>query len=652
MQRIVLLALTMTAPIFALHAEPDAPFESPDTARQSSVYNDRTQIYSESVPQTLDEMVITANRTPNELRNVGSAITVITAEDIVNQQAIAVSDVLANVPGIDVVRTGGLGQTTTVFIRGASSDQTLVLIDGMEANDPSGVGNGFDFSNLMVDNIERIEVLRGPQSPLYGTNAIGGVINIITKTGQGEPGGFLQGQGGSFGTFKVGGGFSGSRGIVDFNISASHLEQQGFSAADENLPGNSEDDGYRNTTVSANLGVKPLENLDFKGQIRFVEDSPELDNCGGPNCDNFFLNAKNRHLVAGLKGHLVLFDGLWDQKVSLGYNHDNRIFRDATVGSFFPFSEFQGNRFKVDWQNNFYLHETNTLTFGIEHEEDWITTDTITQQSQTTTGYYLQDQIRLWDRSITTAGIRLDDNNRFGEQITWRVTQLINIDEIGMRLKGSYGTGFKGPTLFQLFGPPFLGNPVGNPALKPERSRGWDAGIEQTFWDQRVLVGVSYFYNSFDNLINFVTGSGFQNVDSAKTEGVESFVEFQPIDDLTLKGSYTYMRSRDDTTMDRLLRRPTHKGSINANYRFLDGADVNLNVLLVGDRDFLDFNTFPAVRQEVAGYVVVNLAAGYQINRYVKVFARVDNLFDQEYQNVLGYGTSRIAGYGGVRLSF
>ena len=656
MQRI-LLCLALIVPVCGLYAETAVPSQQMDAAIEPVVSDTQSPDDSGSVPKILDTLVVTANRTANELRNVGSSITVITAEDIANRQAFSVADVLRSAPGVDVVQTGGLGQPTSVFIRGAASDQTLVLIDGMEVNDPSSTGNGFNFSNLMVDNIERIEILRGPQSPLYGSNAIGGVINIITKTGQGETKGYLDAQGGSFGTFRIGGGISGGDGIVDYNISASHLEQDGFSAADEALPGNSEDDGYKNTTVSASLGVKPLDNLDFKGQIRFVEDAVEGDNCGGPFCDNLFADTKNKHLAAGLKGHLVLFEGFWDQTLNLGYNHDNRIFRDPTPGSFFPFSEFQGNRFKVDWQNDLYIHETNTLTFGIEHEEDWITTNTIAQQSQQTTGYYMQDQIRLWDRSITTAGIRLDDNNRFGGQITWRVTQLIAIDEIGMRLKGSYGTGFKAPSLFQLFGPPippfppfFPGSNVGNPALKPERSQGWDAGVEQAFWDERILIGASYFYNSFDSLINFTFGRGFQNIDSARTNGVETFIEFQPIDSLTLKGTYTYLHSRDDATRDRLFRRPTHKGSFNANYRFLEAADVNLNVVLVGDRDFNDF--MQAVRQEVAGYVVVNLAAGYQINSHLKVFARVDNLFDQEYQEVLGYGTSRIAGYGGLRLSF
>ncbi len=637
MQKII-YCLALIAPVCGLCAE-------------TVVSDTQALADSNSAPKTLDTLVVTANRRANELRNVGSSITVITAEDIANRQAFSVSDLLTSVPGVDVLRTGGLGQTSTVFVRGAGSDQTLVLIDGVEVNDPSAPGNGFDFSNLLVNDIERIEILRGPQSPLYGSNAIGGVINIITKTGQGETKGYLEAQGGSFGTFKVGGGVSGGDSLVDYKLSASQLEQEGFSAADKNLPGNSEDDGYKNTTVSASLGVKPLDILDFRAQIRFVEDTAELDNCGGPGCDNLFSTSDNKNLVASLKSHLVLFDGLWDQTLSLGYNHDNRIFRDPMPGSFFPFSEFQGNRFKVDWQNNFYIHEKNTLTFGIEHEEDWMTSDTITQQSQRTTGYYLQDQLELWDRSITTAGIRLDDNNRFGGQITWRVTQLIAIDEIGMRLKGSYGTGFRAPSLFQLFAPPTFG-PVGNAALSPERSQGWDVGLEQTFWDERILIGASYFNNNFDSLIGFDFGRGFQNIDSARTHGVESFIEFRPMVGLTLKGTYTFLNTRDDTTRDRLFGRPTHKASFDANYRFLDGANVNLNAVLVGDRDFLDFNVFPAVRQEIAGYVVINLAAGYEINPNLQVFARVDNLFDQEYQNVLGFGTSRIAGFGGLRASF
>lgn len=603
------------------------------------------------ITRQLDTLVVTATKTEQELRNIGNSLTVITADDIAARQFYSVSELLRSVPGVDVVQNGGIGHVTSVFVRGAASDQTLVLIDGIEMNDPSTPGNGFDFSDLMTDDIERIEILRGPQSPLYGSNAIGGVINIITKKGRGKPKLSFTAEGGSYDTFKVGGAVNGATDLVNYNLSVSRLETQGFSAADDKLPGNSEDDAYKITTVSTGLGVTPLENLDLQWNLRYSDAATKLDNCGGPYCDNLLKDSHNQQLYTGLQGHLSLFDGFWEQTLGLAYTHTNRVTRDASPGSFVPFSEFDGNRFKVNWQNDLHLHETNTLTLGFEDEEDWMDTDTLPRSSQNTAGYFLQDQIRLWDRWFTTAGVRYDDNNRFGGKVTWRVTQLVAIDEIGMRLKGSYGTGFKAPSLYQLFAPadPFFG-PIGNPDLKPETSRGWDAGFEQTLWDEQILFGASYFNNQFDNLIAFTTG--YQNIDSASSSGVESFIEITPLENLTLRGNYTYTHTRDDSTGLPQLRRPQNKGSVNINYRFLQKAEVNLNVVIVGRRDDLDFSSFPFNRVQLPGYTVVNLAGSYDITRYIKAFVRLDNVFDKQYEQVLGYGTSGIAAYGGIKLSY
>ena len=638
MQRSLMAALLLNSGFLLAEDYPSTP---PDTDNQEPIVN------------RLDTMVISATRTEMELRNVGSSMTIISAEEIAERQLFTVAELLRDVPGVDVVQTGGPGGSTTVFMRGAASDQTLVLIDGIEMNDPSSPGNGFNFADLLADDIERIEVLRGPQSPLYGSNAIGGVINIITKKGKGSPHFSALAEGGSFDSYKVGGKVSGSTDKVNYNLSINHLYSRGFSAADERLPGNTEVDSYKNTTINTGLGITPLHNLDLQWNLHYSDADKELDNCGGANCDNLFRDSNTKQLNTGLKGHLSLFDGLWDQSLGLAYSYNDRVNHDASPGSFIPFSEFEGNKFKVHWQNDFYLHETNTLTIGIEDEEEWMVTDTISQQSQNTAGYFLQDQIRLWDRSFTTAGVRYDHNNRFGGKVTWRVTQLFAIDEIGTRIKGSYGTGFKTPSLFQLFAPadPFFG-PVGNANLDPETSSGWDAGIEQTLWDERVLFGASYFSNEFDDLIDFTGGTGFQNIDSASSNGVESYIEISPLEGLTLRGNYTYTRARDNTTGLARLRIPENKGSVNINYNFLQRANINLNIVIVGDRDDFDFSSFPFTRVRLPGYTVVNLAGSYDFTQYLKAFVRLDNVFDKQYQEVFGYGTSGVAAYGGIRVSY
>lgn len=609
-------------------------------------------VLADGEPETkLEKMVVTATRTETELREVGSSITVITAEEIESRQIVSVADVLRGVPGLDVRRTGGAGQQTSVFIRGANSDQTLVLIDGIEMNDPSNPGGSFDFADLMADNIERIEILRGPQSTLYGSDAIGGVINILTKKGKGKPRFYLRGEGGSFDTFKAGGGVSGTLDAFSYNVSASRLETEGFSAADTRLPGNRERDGYENTTVAARLGFKPLERLDFDWALRYQKGEIDLDTGFNPvtflASDDPNAFSDNEALFTRFQTQVGLFDGLWEQTLGVAFTDDDRETIDKP-DSVNPFSlgrsSFEGKKLKADWQHVLHLHETNIVTVGAETEEAWMRTDTTSRKSTNTTGVYLQDQIRLLDRFFTTAGVRVDDFNRIGSRVTWRVSQAINIDETGTRLKGSYGTGFKTPSLFELFDP-FSGNPD----LRPEKSRGWDVGFEQSLWNDRLLLGATYFHNVFVDLIGFEFDPAdftfrTQNVGEAVTEGVESFIELNPIEGLTLRGGYTYNRSRDDDTKERLLRRPTHKGSFDANYRFLNGADVNLHVLMVGDQE-----DFP---DESAGYVRVDLTAGYQVNKYLNLFGRVDNLFDKKYQEVLGFGASRIAGYAGVKLSF
>jgi vitamin B12 transporter len=607
----------------------------------------------EPIVKKLDTMVISATLTETELRNVGSSITVISAEEIAQRQLFTVAELLRDVPGVDVVQQGGIGSVTSVFMRGAASDQTLVLIDGIEMNDPSSPGNSYNFADLLADDIERIEILRGPQGPLYGSDAIGGVINIITKKGKGSPRFSVLAEGGSYDSYKVGGKVSGSTDQVNYNLSINHLYSRGFSAADDRLPGNTEVDSYNNTTINTGLGITPTENLGLQWNLHYSDADKEFDNCGGPNCDNPFRDGNTKQLNTGLKGQLSLFDGLWEQTLGLAYSYNDRVNYDASPGSFVPFSKFEGNKFKVRWQNDFNLHETNTLTVGIEDEEDWMNSNTTSQQSQNTAGYFLQDQIRLWDRSFTTAGVRYDNNNRFGGKVTWRVTQLFTIDELGTRIKGSYGTGFKTPSLFQLFAPadPFFG-PVGNVNLDPETSTGWDAGIEQTLWDERVLFGASYFSNDFDDLIDFTFGSGFQNIDSASSHGVESYIEFNPLEGLTLRGNYTYTRSRDNTTGFARLRIPENKGSVNINYNFLERANINLNIVIVGDRDDIDFSSFPFTRVRLPGYTVVNLAGSYDFNQYLKAYVRIDNVFDKQYQEVFGFGTSGVAAYGGIRVSY
>ena len=605
----------------------------------------------------LPNMVVTATRTETPEDEVGSAITVITAKDIADKNINNVADALRTVPGLDVVRSGSLGQQTSVFLRGANSNHTLVLVDGVEMNDPSSPTGAFDFAFLQADNIERIEVVRGAASAAFGSDAIGGVINVITKKGAGKVKLSGVAEGGSYGTWKTGGNISGGTERVNYSFDASRLETAGFSAADKNL-GNSMPNGYKNTNLSGRAGFKVNDALDFGTTLRYGEGKSSLDNGGGKGADDPNSYGRFNELFTRGFGHLKLFEGFWEQTVGVAYSRTDRNNVNGVdpVNNFSSAATNLGQKVKLDYQNIFHVHKSNTVMLGVEEEVDSLSSSassdypawsysssaSIPLKTMNTLGFYLQDQIKLFDRSFTTLGVRYDDNNRFGGHETWRANELYTIKETGTRFKGSYGTGFKAPTLNQMYDTIYG---TGNVNLKPETSRSWDVGVEQDLFKKVSTLGISYFETAFNNLIQ--ANSPFyvnQNVRKAKTNGIESFAEVRPMTDLTLRATYTYQQAQNLDTGNQLLRRPRDKASFDTDYRFLEKAHFHVNVLMVGKK--ADYAS------TVAGYAMLNFSGSYDVHKYVQLFARIDNVLNKQYEEVYGYGTSGVAGYGGVKVSY
>ncbi len=613
----------------------------------------------------LPNMVVTATRTETPENEVASSMTVITAEDIAAKHLTTAADALRTVPGVDVIRSGGPGQPTAVYLRGANANHTLVLVDGVEMNDPSSTDGSFDFANLQTDNIERIEVLRGAASAAYGSDAMGGVINVITKKGKGSAKFTGTAEGGSYDTWKTTGAVSGSTERVNYSLNASRLETAGFSTADQAM-GNVNPNGHANTTVSGSSGIKVTDNLDLGATLRYNEGKTSYDDCGGVNCDNTGnYNTFNELFTRGF-GHLKLFDGLWEQTLGAAYSRTDRsnvnVFSPASPNSFNSASANLGEKVKLDYQNIFNIHKSNIVTLGVEEEADSLSSSSaspdpygynasIPVKTMNTVSTYLQDQIKLFDRSFTTLGVRYDDNNRFGGHETWRVNELYNIKETGTRLKGNYGTGFKAPSLNQLYDT-IYGS--GNPNLKPETSVNWDAGLEQDLYRKKITTSVSYFNNNFNNLIQFLSVPPYtnNNVSRAKTSGVETFMEMRPLTDLTLRSTYTYTQSLDMVTNTQLLHRPKNKASFDADYQFLEKAHIHFNVLMVGQKADTAYISYSSVPVTIASYTLLNLAGSYDVNKHLQVFGRIDNLLNKQYQEIYGYGTSGVAGYGGVKVSY
>ena len=612
---------------------------------------------------TMEEIVVTASRIEEPVKEVASSVTVITGKEIEERKAKTVLEVLKGVPGLDVSQSGGPGRLTRIFIRGAKSEHTLIMIDGVEMNDPMDTGRGYDFSKLTMDNIERIEIIRGPQSTLYGSDAMGGVINIITKKGEGKPKFFLSGEAGSYYTYNGSAGLSGGTKRFNYSFGFSHFDTKGFSAADKKY-GNTEKDGHRNTSFSTRLGITPLESLDIDFILRFMDSRTDLDQGGGANKDDPNYVSDTRELFLRTQGRLLLFDGLWEQKLGFSYADHDRDYRDKR-DPLHPFDSskgsYDGRMWKFDWQHNLFLHKTNTLTAGVEYEKEegeseyfsesmWGPYSSIfPERSASTKALYLQDKLSLFDSLFATLGLRVDDHSRFGTRTTFRIAPAYLFKKTGTKIKATYGTGFKAPSLYQLFAPPTAWGPVGNENLKPEKSKGWDGGVEQSFFNEKVAFGITYFRNDFKDLIDWHWAKGYININRAKTEGVEISLLVRPVKDLTLNANYTYTDTEDKETGERLLRRPAHKGSFGLDYRFLEKGNANLNLLYVGKRD--DFTPYPK-RGEVGSYTLVNLATSYDVHKNLQVFGRIENLFNKKYEDVWGYGTPGFSIYGGIKLSF
>ena len=604
-------------------------------------------------------VTVTANRGETPFDEVGSSVTVLTAADLERSGVVYVADALRSVPGLNVVQAGGPGLATTVFIRGAESGHTLFMIDGIEMGDAIAINSNYNLGHLTVDNIERIEIVRGPQSTLYGSDAIGGVVHIITKKGAGDLQAQLNLEGGSYGTSREQVSAQGAQGMVHYAVSGSHYQQDGFSTASE-ASGNDEDDGYRNNTLAARLGIEPNQTWDLNVTGRHTDAAGDLDNGGGLGQDDPNHRSDDRETFVKAQAGLNLFDKAWRQTLSVattGIDRETRNDFDAAHPMDSSDNRFSGEKLKLDWQNRVHLG-SHQLTFGAETENEKGKSLTksessfgpfvseFPEQEARTTGFYLQDHMAFGNGLAVTLGGRFDDHDRFGSQGTYRGAFSYHLEDTGTVLRASYGTGFKAPSIYQLF------SDFGDPGLDPESSRGYDLGVAQTLAAGRVHLGLTYFRNDFTDLITFSNATfAYANVAEANSAGLEFRAAFKPAGQLWISLDHTYLDSEDESTGLALLRRPENKTNLQLTYQFSRHNHFQADVRYVGERDDQDFATFPAQRVTLDAYTVVNLAARFRIARHVGIFGRVENLFDEDYEEVLGYGTPELSGYFGLNLS-
>lgn len=612
-----------------------------------------------------EEIVVVANKVPRPAREVGSAVTVLTEQDIDIREVDLGAELLREVPGVAVNRAGQVGNVTQARIRGAEGNHTLVLVDGIEANDPA-FGSEFDFANLLTHDIGRVEVLRGPQSALYGSDAIGGVVSVSSRTP--EPGlqAGLEAQGGSFGTRAVGGTVSRGAEHASGLLSAMRYETDGISASAIQP----EKDGYDNTTLHGKLDLEPVPQLDARVVLRHVDSTVETDRedfsfPAGPT-QGLVVDADDETRSSQLYGlvelEASLLDGRWLHRAAYGHTETERDIFESSA----RVSESRGERGKLEYQSTLRFGDGGTehaLTGAVQHEmldfeqRSVVNPGANQRQDDAQTSYVGEYALGLADRASLSLSVRHDDNREFADATTVRATTSYLFAGPRTRLHASYGEGITNPGFFELYG--FIpASFTGNSDLEPEQSHSWDTGVEQSLLGGRALVDVTYFDATLEEEIAVVydpatlTSSPVNQAGRSDREGVEVTIQAQLLEALTVNGVYTYL---DAVEADgrREVRRPRHTASVNVDYRLLDGrANVNLAVIHNGEQEDAEFvSATPRTRVTLDDYTLVNLAARVDVTEHVELFVRGDNLLDSDYQEVYGYRSPGIAGYLGVRAS-
>lgn len=618
-----------------------------------------------SSQDTLPPVVVTATRTEIPQREVTTSISVISADDIRSQQAETVLEVLRGVPGLDVVQSGSRGNTTAVFIRGSESNQVLVMLDGVEVN--STTLGAFNFAHLTTESIERIEILRGSGGTLYGSQSIGGVIQIITRAGKGKPEITLSAEGGNRYTNRQAFALQGGTEKLSYFLSGSHLNTDGFRSVN---------DDYRNLAASSRLDFRPTDSTLLRGVFHFRKTDLGLYN------SNSFIPVPDPNARENVTDYVAKLD--WEQKLTPAWDY-------RLTGSFFKeYDKFSDNpeaasfdtrersRFRpeigtAEFQTNYRFGEWSTTTFGLDFKRRKASTSSSSDgidlgginRAIRNMGYYFQEQIRfLDDRLILVPGVRLDDHQTFGTEWSPSFSVAYLFKETGTKLKAGYSEGFKAPTLNDLFFPSSTpGCPsFSNPNLGPEKSWELNAGFEQRFMADRVIIEGTYFHREVKDLIGFVpVAQGAcpfvplqaANLGNARFDGVEWGIKVRIFAGLSGGANYTYLDW--DTDDGRLVRRPRHRGNVSLNYLY-DRLQLNFDANIVGRRDDNDAVTAAAITKP--SYVKFDLAGSYQLPvkivlvKNVTLFGKIENLFNRKYEEADGFRARPLNFLLGVRATF
>ena len=579
----------------------------------------------------IENIIIRSTRIPAGAKDIGSSLYIINEDQIKARGFKDAIDAISSAPGVTSKQNGSFGGVGTIRIRGASSSQTLVLVDGVPVNDASSPGGGYNFEYLNTSNIQSIEVLKGSQSTLWGSDAIGGVVNIYTK----------QSESTSFGASAEIGSFGLKRGSTDINfagsnsrfrISTSKTSIDGISKADEK-DGNSEDDGFESESYSVS-GSIDLNSLTLKGSLSYMESQVEYDSYGFvTGVQDGDEKSNTDEFIGSISANFDLFDSKLQNSIFISQSDINRDY--YSKGSFSFGAE--GKRELIRYQGNIEVNEFNKIAFGLESEESKVDAD-----NSTIDGSFLLYEFKPNSKIIISSGIRNDDHEGFGSKTTRRISGTFKPSD-NLIIRSSWGEGFKVPTIFQstYF---CCGATSANSAIRPETSTSYDFGFELFFNEMKSNLSITYFDQDINDQINFSFGlGGYENIDKVNSKGFEIALDYQISKLMSLYLNYSYIDSVDgngsslfyvakDSGEAGLIYESnnSYSGSIIARYNGSESSSYG----------------------KIDSWIRFDINGSYRLSSTNELYFRIENLLDEEYQQIFGYGTPERSGFIGLRVKF
>lgn len=614
------------------------------------------------------QITVTATRTPTPIDKIAASVTVLDKTDIDRAQDIGVTELLLRTPGISMSRNGGYGTATSLRIRGAETDQTVVVIDGVKLNDPASAGGGYNFAHLLLGDAARIEILRGPQSILWGSQAIGGVVNVVTALPETKLGTSFDIEAGSRETINARAALGGVTGPLTWRVAANRFTTDGISAISPAFGGR-EPDGYTNRSFTGRTELAIAEGVQFDLRGYYSRGRTDIDATTSDNAEYGI----NREFVGYAGLNVALLDGRLRNRLGYGYT-------DTSRDNFNPIRarpqtfDSAGKTRRFEYQGDLAISDHWNAVFGAETERSRfrsvspaaslaVPIPNPARGSARITSFYGQLNGEIVTGLTLSGGIRHDDHSQFGGKT------LVSAGGVWVLptrtiVRASYGEGFKAPTLFQLF------SEFGNQALAPERAHGWEAGIEQHLFDKHMSLGLTYFERQTSGQIIFnscpavstlplcfrpgttTSRSGYyQNVARAETTGIEATARAQLNDNFVIDGNFSWIRAEDRSPGTAnfgnwLPRRPRYQANGSATYLWPFGLSTGVAVRWSGSA--FD-NAANSLATRLDDYTLVDLRAELPLSSSIRLFGRVENLFDRHYMTAYRYGTLGRSVYAGMR---